>query len=65
MKFKEEMARSDSPSILAGLGRGCLGAIKIVDESDEAIHPEYRELSAEEVCWNARADGKSYENILR
>jgi len=50
MKFKEEMARSDSPSILAGLGRECLGAIKIVDESDEAIHPEYRELSAEEVC---------------
>ena len=49
MKFKEEMARSDSPSILAGLGRECLGAIKIVDDSDEKIIPEYRELLAEEV----------------
>ena len=43
------MDENDYLSILAGLGRECLGAIKIVDESDEAIHPEYRELSAEEV----------------
>jgi len=40
---------NDYVSILTGLGRECLGAIKIVDESDEAINPEYRELSAEEV----------------
>ena len=40
---------NDYVSILAGLGRECLGAIKIVDESDEEINPEYRELSAEEV----------------
>lgn len=43
------MDENDYVSILAGLGRECLGAIKIVDESDEAINPEYRELSAEEV----------------
>ena len=43
------MDENDYVSILAGLGRECLGAIKIVEESDEAIHPEYRELSAEEV----------------
>ena len=43
------MDEKDYVSILAGLGRECLGAIKIVDESDEVIHPEYRELSAEEV----------------
>ena len=40
---------NDYVSILAGLGRECLGAIKIVDESGEAITPEYRELSEEEV----------------
>ena len=43
------MDENDYVSILAGLGRECLGAIKIVDESDEVVHPEYRELSAEEV----------------
>ena len=40
---------NDYVSILAGLGRECLGAIKIVEESDEIVTPEYRELSAEEV----------------
>ena len=40
---------NDYVSILAGLGRECLGAIKIVDESDSIIEPEYRELSAAEV----------------
>ena len=39
----------DYLSILAGLGRECLGAIKIVDETEDTIAPEYRELSAEEV----------------
>lgn len=39
----------DYLSILAGLGRECLGAIKIVDETEDTISPEYRELSAEEV----------------
>lgn len=43
------MDENDYVSILAGLGRECLGAIKIVDESEEAIIPEYRELSAGEV----------------
>lgn len=43
------MDENDYVSILAGLGRECLGAIKIVDESEETITPEYRELSAEEV----------------
>lgn len=40
---------NDYLSILAGLGRECLGAIKIVDESDASITPEYRELSQREV----------------
>lgn len=39
----------DYLSILAGLGRECLGAIKIVDETEDTIASEYRELSAEEV----------------
>lgn len=39
----------DYLSILAGLGRECLGAIKIVDETADTIAPEYRELSAEKV----------------
>lgn len=39
----------DYLSILAGLGRECLGAIKIVDETEDTTAPEYRELSAEEV----------------
>ena len=43
------MDENDYVSILAGLGRECLGAIKIVDESDEIIQPEYRKLSAQEV----------------
>lgn len=43
------MDENDYVSILAGLGRECLGAIKIVDESEETIMPEYRELSDEEV----------------
>lgn len=40
---------NDYVSILSALGRECLGAIKIVDDSDEKLIPEYRELSAEEV----------------
>ena len=40
---------SDYISILAGLGCECLGAIKIVDESDETMKMEYRELSPKEV----------------
>lgn len=43
------MDENDYVSILAGLGRECLGAIKIVDEADEMITPKYRELSTEEV----------------
>lgn len=43
------MDEQDYISILAGLGRECLGAIKIVDESEPRIVPEYRELLAEEV----------------
>lgn len=40
---------NDYMSILAGLGRECLGAIKILDESDKMITSEYRKLSAEDV----------------
>ena len=43
------MDENDYMSILAGLGRECLGAIKVVDESDKIMRPEYRELSAKEV----------------
>lgn len=40
---------NDYLSILAELGRECLGAIKILDVSDKEVLPEYRRLSAEEV----------------
>ena len=43
------MDENDYISILAGLGKECLGAIKIIDESNNTITPEYRLLSAEEV----------------
>lgn len=43
------MDEGDYLSILAGLGMECLGAIKIVDETEDVVAPEYRELSAEEV----------------
>ena len=43
------MDENDYVSILAGLGRECLGALKIMDESGEVITPEYRELSEREV----------------
>ena len=43
------LEENDYVSILSALGRECLGAIKIVDDSDEKLIPEYRELSAEEV----------------
>ena len=43
------LEENDYLSILAGLGRECLGAIKIVDESGEAPVPEYKELSEKEV----------------
>lgn len=40
---------NDYTSILAGLGRECIGAIKILDEKDEGSIPEYQKLSPEEV----------------
>ena len=40
---------NDYVSILAGLGRECLGAIKIVEEGEADITSEYLELTAEEV----------------
>ena len=40
---------NDYVSILSGLGKECLGALKIMDESEEIVTPEYRELSAREV----------------
>ena len=43
---KEE---TDYLSILASLGRECLGAIKVVSEEDENVESSYRKLSAEEV----------------
>lgn len=45
---------NDYLSILAGLGRECMGALKIVDETKEAIAAEYKELSTEEVYALAR-----------
>lgn len=50
------MDENDYMSILAGLGRECLGAIKILDVIDEKIVPEYRKLSAEEV-YNLAIEG--------
>lgn len=43
------MDERDYISILAGLGRECLGAIKIVYGSEKVEESEYRYLSAEEV----------------
>lgn len=43
---KEE---NDYVSILAGLGKECLGALKIIDESDDVLEAEYRMLSGREV----------------
>ena len=43
------MDENDYMLILAGLGQECLGAIKVVDESDKKMQPEYRELPAKEV----------------
>lgn len=40
---------SDYIAILARLGRECLGAVKIVDTSEELISPQYRELADAEV----------------
>ena len=48
------MDESDYLSILAGLGRECLGAIKVIENLDHIITPEYRELSEEEVYALAR-----------
>lgn len=39
----------DYVSILAGLGKECLGALKIIDESEKVNILEYRELSEREV----------------
>ena len=43
---KEE---NDYISILAGLGRECLGAIKIVTDEKDKVLPAYRKLSSDEV----------------
>jgi len=43
------MDENDYVSILAGLGRECLGALKIMDEPEDTITPKYRELSSGEV----------------
>ena len=45
---------TDYLSILAGLGNECLGAIKILDENNSLIMPEYRLLSDLEVADLAR-----------
>lgn len=39
----------DYISILSGLGRECLGAIKIIGETENMVCPEYRKLSDSEV----------------
>lgn len=43
------MDENDYLSILAGLGRECLGAIRVIENSNCIITPEYRELSEAEV----------------
>lgn len=43
------MDENDYLSILAGLGRECLGAIKVIVKVNQVIHPDYREPSKEEV----------------
>ena len=45
---------NDYLSILAEIGRECLGAVKIFDENDRTDMMEYRKLSAEEVLRFAR-----------
>ena len=40
---------NDYLSILVGLGRECLGAIKIIESIDDTLKPEYRKLSKEEM----------------
>lgn len=40
---------NDYLSILAGLGRECLGAIKVIEEGTAEIQPEYRKLTNAEV----------------
>ena len=47
---------TDYISILAGLGRECLGAIRILDESGETLSSEYKKLSAKEV-YNLASEG--------
>lgn len=44
-----QLDENDYTSILAGLGKECIGAIKIIDENDQALTPEYRRLSSKEV----------------
>ena len=50
MRASEE----DYLSILAGLGKECLGALRITDENDEAIESAYEKLSMEQVRALAR-----------
>lgn len=45
---------NDYISILAGLGRECLGAIKIVSDEEDEVSPAYRKLSSDEVLKLAR-----------
>ncbi len=40
---------NDYLAILSGLGQECLGAIRIVDENNTPVAPEYRKLSEQEV----------------
>lgn len=48
------MDENDYISILAGLGKECLGAIKVIDGSEDSIDAEYRKLSEKEVYDLAR-----------
>jgi len=52
------MDENDYLSILAGLGRECLGAIKVIEKLDQVIDPDYRELSKEEV-YSLASEGAS------
>ena len=56
----------DYLSILAGLGRECIGAIRITDGSEPEIKAEYHKLSVEQVRALAREGAtKSAEIVIR
>lgn len=54
----------DYIAILKELGRECLGAIQIVDESNQTVNAEYRELTGNEVKALAEEGARLTANII-